>query len=80
MISISGFATLDHLVSSTPAAAQAATVQGLIARLIPQRAGEFQVVVNSSIGPPQKDTFIVSETLNLSYHLVTYVFVESNAR
>ena len=54
------FPSMDHIVSSTPASIQASTVSDLIYKLVPSHAEQFEVMVDSSIGPKFKDTFKVS--------------------
>ncbi|XP_064605833.1 alpha-N-acetylglucosaminidase-like [Liolophura sinensis] len=51
------FPPLDAIRSQVSPQDQAVAVQGLIQRLIPSRATEFQVSVDPSIGPANKDTF-----------------------
>ena len=66
---LTDFPTLDHLATSTPANVQAQTVEDLIRRLVGVRASEFTVVINSTIGPPHRDTFKVYHTSTTFYEI-----------
>jgi len=61
------FPTLDHVKASTQVfnsvQKQVQVVEDLIVRLIGSRSTEFKVDVDSSIGPPDKDTFKVQPIL-----------------
>ena len=59
---------LDSIGSSTPADTQKKAVEGLISRLLPLRSHQFNITIDSSIGPANRDTFIVR--LN---HLIIYI-------
>ena len=58
-VQLSEFPTLDHIRSSTPAAVQTQAVQDLISRTIGNRSAEFIVAIDESVGPVDKDTFVV---------------------
>ncbi|XP_077981235.1 alpha-N-acetylglucosaminidase-like isoform X2 [Glandiceps talaboti] len=60
--SLNDFKTLDHLKPSVSAETQAQTVRDMIQRLIPERASQFKVVVDPSIGPVNLDTFEIETT------------------
>ncbi|XP_022102905.1 alpha-N-acetylglucosaminidase-like [Acanthaster planci] len=51
------FESLNNIKTQTSPDDQAKAVTALIKRLIPDQAAAFTVVVNSSIGPPNLDTF-----------------------
>lgn len=53
-------AHLKRLTPSSSSQVQADAVMGLIRRLLPDRAGDFVVTVDPSIGPQDKDTFMVT--------------------
>ena len=61
---------LDSIGSSTPADTQKKAVEGLISRLLPLRSHQFNITIDSSIGPANRDTFIVR--LN---HLIVYISI-----
>ena len=61
---------LDSIRSSTPADTQKKAVEGLISRLLPLRSHQFNITIDSSIGPANRDTFIVR--LN---HLIVYISI-----
>nr|CAD7395903.1 unnamed protein product [Timema cristinae] len=56
--------TLGHLKPRSSEGTQAEAVVGVIRRLIPSRAHEFNITVNMSKGPPGKDTFQVLKLAN----------------
>ncbi|KAJ8964034.1 hypothetical protein NQ314_005174 [Rhamnusium bicolor] len=51
--------TLGHIKSQTDAGTQSQAVLDLINRIIPDRASEFSVAVDSSLSSDGKDTFNV---------------------
>jgi hypothetical protein len=53
------FSTLNHVKTAVSVNEQEQVVEDLIVRLIGARASEFSITVNTSIGPPDKDTFKV---------------------
>ena len=61
---------LDSIRSSTSADTQKKAVEGLISRLLPLRSHQFNITIDSSIGPADRDTFIVR--LN---HLIIYISI-----
>lgn len=56
-ISVQEYSALDHIGTKTPPYRQTATVQDLIKRLIGSRSVDFDVEVDPSIGPKNRDTF-----------------------
>ncbi|KAH9515418.1 hypothetical protein Btru_014406 [Bulinus truncatus] len=58
------FPQLAHLKSKTSPIDQAKAVKDLIQRLINDRASEFEVLIDESIGPKNRDTFQLSSTAN----------------
>ncbi|BFY99944.1 hypothetical protein BsWGS_02985 [Bradybaena similaris] len=56
------FAHIRNLKTKTPPPVQAQAARDLIGRLIKQRASDFDVVVDESVGPPDRDTFQLSST------------------
>jgi len=54
------YSALDHIGTKTPPYRQTATVQDLIKRLIGSRSVDFDVEVDPSIGPKNRDTFKVT--------------------
>lgn len=61
------FAHLRNLKTKTPPPVQAQAARDLIGRLIKQRASDFDVVVDESVGPPDRDTFQVRMQISLKY-------------
>ncbi|XP_068202861.1 alpha-N-acetylglucosaminidase-like [Palaemon carinicauda] len=58
---------LQRIKPQTSPDIQAAAVEGLVKRLLPDRAGEFSFSVDPSIGPEGKDTFqVMSPGVNAS--------------
>lgn len=53
------FPALDHIGTKTQPYRQAATVRELVKRLIGARSVDFDVEVDPSIGPKNRDTFKV---------------------
>ncbi|XP_033636644.1 alpha-N-acetylglucosaminidase-like [Asterias rubens] len=51
------FHALARIKTKTSSQDQAVAVTALIKRLIPNRANEFKILVNPSLGPPNLDTF-----------------------
>lgn len=57
---LAGFhSTLGRLKPQTSPEVQAQAAAGVIERLIPEKAGFFQVTVDPTLGPVGKDTFKV---------------------
>ncbi|XP_055885220.1 alpha-N-acetylglucosaminidase-like isoform X4 [Biomphalaria glabrata] len=58
------FPELSHLKSKTSPKVQAQAVKDLIQRLINNRSSEFEVYIDESIGPKNRNTFQLSSTEN----------------
>lgn len=65
----SEFPELRHVKSRTSPAQQVQAAKDLIRRLIKDRASSFDVIVDQSIGPEDRDTFQVKHISLLSYNL-----------
>jgi hypothetical protein len=60
-ITSTGFhSTLGHLKAGASLQVQAQAATGVIERLVPDKAGLFQVTVDPKLGPVGKDTFKVA--------------------
>ena len=54
-----GYNLLSSIQSVTPSTVQQKAVENLIQRLLPERCDEFNVSIDSSVGPSDRDTFTV---------------------
>uniref|UniRef100_A0A0B7BFH7 Alpha-N-acetylglucosaminidase n=1 Tax=Arion vulgaris TaxID=1028688 RepID=A0A0B7BFH7_9EUPU len=64
------FAQLRHLKANAPPGKQAQAARDLIGRLIKERASDFVVLVDETIGPKDRDTFQLSSTVNGGIQIV----------
>ncbi|CAG5128887.1 unnamed protein product [Candidula unifasciata] len=64
------FAHLKNLKAKTSPAVQEQASRDLIARLIKERASDFDVHVNESVGPADRDTFQLSSTADEKIRIV----------